>query len=447
LSFVLVCVRKFGQAATLTKTRLFSTGVCSNNVRRRVGFPRVRSNCKEPERRWRIGQGVFRRVTEDAALTRRSASLKYIVRRTPFDRQLPEEGMMRENKGWLETRRALAELSEIGLFVLVLLVALHAAASLVVPMVAAIIVGSVIAHVGDRGQRIGISPMVAGLVLTALLGVSMFLLIEAIAQPISTLVERLPQVLPRLAAAFGNILTPFTTLQARLTGGSSLPDGGVASLEKMLGSLDLGVVASFLGGLTPALGEFLIFLATLVFYVAGRAQLRRQSILAFGGREERLAAIRIFNATEASLTRYFGTTSVIYACVGLVTGLIAVVAGLPAPILWGLFAFAMSFVPFLGPAVVSLTIASGGVLLDYGLLSVLWPVGAFMTVHLVCENAVVPAVLGRRFEINPFLVFVSIIFGTWMWGAIGAVLAVPLLLIARTIRGELKAESRVSLPS
>ena len=355
--------------------------------------------------------------------------------------------MMRENKGWLETRRALAELSEIGLFVLVLLVALHAAASLVVPMVAAIIVGSVIAHVGDRGQRIGISPMVAGLALTALLGVSMFLLIEAIAQPISTLVERLPQVLPRLAAAFGNILTPFTTLQARLTGGNSLPDGGVASLEKMLGSLDLGVVASFLGGLTPALGEFLIFLATLVFYVAGRAQLRRQSILAFGGREERLAAIRIFNATEASLTRYFGTTSVIYACVGLVTGLIAVVAGLPAPILWGLFAFAMSFVPFLGPAVVSLTIASGGVLLDYGLLSVLWPVGAFMTVHLVCENAVVPSVLGRRFEINPFLVFVSIIFGTWMWGAIGAVLAVPLLLIARTIRSELKAESRVSLPS
>ncbi|MBS1165182.1 MAG: transport protein [Proteobacteria bacterium] len=355
--------------------------------------------------------------------------------------------MMRENKGWPETRRALTELSEIGLFVLVLLVALHAAASLVVPMVAAIIVGSVIAHVGDRGQRIGISPLVAGLALTALLGVSMFLLIEAIAEPISTLVERLPQVVPRLAAAFGDMLTPFTTLQARLTGGGSHPDGGVASLEKMLGALDLGVVASFLGGLTPAFGEFLIFLATLVFYVAGRARLRRQSILAFGGREDRLAGTRIFNATEASLTRYFGTTSIIYACVGFITGLIAVAAGFPAPILWGLFAFTMSFVPFLGPAVVSLTIASGGVLLDYGLLSVLWPVGAFMTVHLVCENAVVPAVLGRRFEINPFLVFVSIIFWTWMWGAIGAVLAVPLLLIARTIRSELKVESRVSLPS
>ncbi len=354
---------------------------------------------------------------------------------------------MPEDNGWSETRRTLNELSTIGLFLLALLVVLHAAATMVVPMVAAIIVGSVIAHVGDRGQRIGISPMVAGLALTAVLGLGMFLLIEAIAEPISTLVERLPQVLPRLAVAVGDLLTPFTTLQARLTGGTIGPNGGVASLEKMLGSLDLGLVASFLGGLTPAFGEFLIFLATLVFYVAGRAQLRRQSILAFVGRDERLAAIRIFNATEASLTHYFGTTSVIYAGVGLTTGLIAFVAGFPAPVLWGLFAFAMSFVPFLGPAVVLLAIASGGLVLDYGLFSVLWPVGAFMLVHLVCENAVIPAVLGRRFEINPFLVFVSIIFWTWMWGAFGAVLAVPLLLIARTIRSEFKVDNRAPLPS
>ena len=378
---------------------------------------------------------------------RRSASLKYIVRRAPFDRQLQDERAVPNDKSSPDTRRTLADLSIIGLFVLALLLVLHVAATLVMPMVAAIIIGSVLAHVGDRGQRIGISPMVAGLVLTAILGVGMFLLIEAVADPIMSLIERLPQVLPRLVAALGDLLSPFTTLQARLTGGSLGPDGGMANLEKMLGSLDFGLIAGFLGGLTPAFGEFLIFLATLVFYVAGRAQLRRQSILAFGDREARLAAIRIFNATEASLTRYFGTTSVIYASIGIATGLIALAAGLPTPVLWGVFAFAMSFVPFLGPAVVSLAIASGGLLLDYGPLAVVWPVGAFMTVHLICENAVVPAVLGRRFEINPFLVFVAIIFWTWMWGAIGAVLAVPLLLIARTIHCEFKAESRVSLPS
>ncbi|WP_053239683.1 AI-2E family transporter [Pleomorphomonas koreensis] len=373
--------------------------------------------------------------------------MKDIVRRTPSDPP-PAGGAERgSEEGWPETRRSLAELSTIGLFVVAVLVALKVAAAFVVPMVAAIIVGSVIVHIGDRGQRIGIPPLVAGLALTAVLGVGLFLLIEAIAQPIATLVHRLPAVLPRLASAVATMLAPFNNLQARLTGTGIGADDDLAGLEKMFGSLDLGAVASFLGGLTPALGEFLIFLATLVFFVAGRAQLRRQSIMVFGGREERLAAIRIFNATEEALARYFGTTSVIYAGIGLAAGLIAMAAGLPAPLLWGLLAFAMSFVPFLGPAIVSLAIASGGLLLDHGLLSVAWPVGAFMAVHLTCENAVVPAVLGRRFEINPFLVFVAIIFWTWMWGAIGAVLAVPLLLIARTVRAELKADARVPLPS
>lgn len=437
---------RFRQTGISEKVRLSRPAFASSTPEFASGSVPLLGCDKEPEGRWRIGGGIVRSPGV-AVLMRWSVAVKYIVRRTPFDGQLPDQGTAPQESGWLETRRTLSEYSTIGLFVLALLVALHSAASLVVPMVAAIIVGSVIAHVGDRGQRIGISPMVAGLALTALLGTGMFFLIEAIAEPLSTLVERLPQVLPRLAGVAGDLLAPFTSLQARLSGGSSAPGEGIASLEKMLGSLDLGMVAGFLGGLTPAFGEFLIFLATLLFYVAGRAQLRKQSILAFGGREGRLAAIRIFNATEASLTRYFGTTSVIYFGVGLATGLIAWAAGLPAPILWGLFAFALSFVPFLGPAVVSLAIASSGLLLDYGLLAALWPVGAFMVVHLVCENAVVPAVLGRRFEINPFLVFVSIIFWAWIWGAIGAVLAVPLLLIAKTIRSELKADNRATLPS
>jgi len=64
-------------------------------------------------------------------------------------------------------------------------------------------------------------------------------------------------------------------------------------------------------------------------------------------------------------------------------------------------------------------------------------------VHAVMENLVTPAVMGRRLEINPFIVFVAIVFWTWMWGAVGAVLAVPLSLIAMTIAGELLPRGRI----
>ncbi|MGO8126950.1 AI-2E family transporter, partial [Rhizobium ruizarguesonis] len=50
-------------------------------------------------------------------------------------------------------------------------------------------------------------------------------------------------------------------------------------------------------------------------------------------------------------------------------------------------------------------------------------------VHLLMENLIFPAVMGRRLEINPFVVFLAILFWTWMWGAVGAMLALPLSLI------------------
>ena len=57
------------------------------------------------------------------------------------------------------------------------------------------------------------------------------------------------------------------------------------------------------------------------------------------------------------------------------------------------------------------------------------------------KNLLIPSILGRRFEINPFIVFLAIVFWTWLWGAMGAVLAVPLLLITTTIRDEFRASS------
>jgi predicted PurR-regulated permease PerM len=70
------------------------------------------------------------------------------------------------------------------------------------------------------------------------------------------------------------------------------------------------------------------------------------------------------------------------------------------------------------------------------------PAAAFFTVHLVTENLIFPAVMGRRLEINAFIVFLAIIFWTWMWGAVGAMLALPLSLIVMTIAEELFFEEK-----
>jgi predicted PurR-regulated permease PerM len=123
--------------------------------------------------------------------------------------------------------------------------------------------------------------------------------------------------------------------------------------------------------------------------------------------------------------------------IGATTALIAFVAGFGAPVLWGVFAFVICFIPFFGVSLTTAALISAGFMVYDGVLIALAPAAIFLVFYLVCENAVLPAYVGRRFEINPFLVFVSIVFWTWMWGAQGAILAAPLLLVGRTIYSEL----------
>lgn len=343
--------------------------------------------------------------------------------------------------------RRLLEPAVVGLFVLAVLVSLRAASALAVPMIAAVMFGSVIAHAGDRAQRIGIPPVAAAMALVGATGIGLFLLGDALAEAFAGLTERLPEITGRIEAVVAGVLGPLGAFEKRLLGGSIVDGaGGDVGLGRFAPAIDLSSLSTLLGGLTPAFGEVLIFLATLAFFVAGRAALRRRTIMSFRDRDHRLAAIRVFNAGEAALATYFGTTSIIYVVVGLGTALIARAAGLSDPMLWGVCAFLLSFVPFLGPAIVAFALLSAGLVAHDGVVAALWPAGAFLLLHLVMENAVIPSILGRRFEINPFVVFVAIVFWTWMWGPMGAVLAVPLLLTARTVHDAVAGGNESGLP-
>jgi predicted PurR-regulated permease PerM len=211
-----------------------------------------------------------------------------------------------------------------------------------------------------------------------------------------------------------------------------------------------GDVISVIGSnLTPAIVQGLIFFAALLMFLYSRVRLRKAMIMAFPQRHQRLRTIRTIASIEHVLSSYFATASLMYAGLGVTMVVIAMVGGLAMPFLWGLFAFLSSFVPFLGVTVMTLSLTVAGILTHDSLLLGLLPAIVFFTIHLLMENLVFPTVVGKNMEINPFLVFVAIIFWTWMWGAAGAMLALPLSLIGMTVARELFPSRRVvpNLPS
>jgi predicted PurR-regulated permease PerM len=120
---------------------------------------------------------------------------------------------------------------------------------------------------------------------------------------------------------------------------------------------------------------------------------------------------------------------VINACLGLAVGAAMYLIGVPNPVLWGVVAGTANYIPYLGAVVGAVVVGVVAFLsLDSASHALLAPI-SYMTLSAIEGQLITPTILGLRFSLNPVVIYVWLIFWGWMWGVVGAVLAVPLLTI------------------
>jgi predicted PurR-regulated permease PerM len=198
--------------------------------------------------------------------------------------------------------------------------------------------------------------------------------------------------------------------------------------------------------LSPTFTEFLLFLATLVLFIASWRDLRRALILTFSEHASRLRTLRILNEIEEHLGGYLLTVTMINLGVGVATGLICALTGMPSPAGLGALAATLNFVPIIGPVAMFVILILVGVVamptLSAGLMAPL----AFAGVTFLEGHFVTPTIIGRRLELNALAVFVAIAFWTWLWGPMGAFLSSPLLIVGLILKEHLMPEDSPQLP-
>lgn len=360
----------------------------------------------------------------------------YAMRMRETEIEAEEDDTVRPGLQRVAVRKSTLDLAQawavIGIFTILAFAAIDHASTVLMPVTLAIVVGLILGLAADRLQEFGIPPMATALILSTVFVVLLFLTANALFTPLTDIAANAPAMLERAEARVLPYLERHQWLKLSPTAFSSGPLTMDALAENS------GTILSTLAAnVTPALVQGLIFFAALIMFLGSRHQIRRALIISFRDRARRLSAIRIINAIETALGFYFATAALLYAVAGLIMTVIAWAGGLSSPIVWGFFTFLSSFVPFLGVTGMTLALAIGGLLTHDNILLGLAPAMGFFAVHALMENLVTPAVMGRRLEINPFVVFVAIIFWTWLWGAVGAMLALPLSLISMAIAQEL----------
>jgi len=183
--------------------------------------------------------------------------------------------------------------------------------------------------------------------------------------------------------------------------------------------------------LVSATGEFLASVGIIVvltfFLLTSGDQLINNVLTTLPSFRDKRHFVELILNVQKGVSSYLFTVTIINVGLGIATAIEMWMLGLSNPLLWGVLAMTLNFIPFLGPLITGLVIGMASLLAfespSYALLA---PTLFFITAALE-GNIVTPALLGKRMSLSPILVIVYLTFWGWMWGAGGALLAVPLL--------------------
>ena len=190
----------------------------------------------------------------------------------------------------------------------------------------------------------------------------------------------------------------------------------------------------------------MVFFGTLIFFLITNVQLRRKLIVSFGSRETRLRIMRIWNDIEDNLAEYVGLVTMINIALGLVTMAMLYLIGFPNPVTFGLLTIGLNYIPYIGPAIVALVLLSSASSRCRRSLQAALAPALFVAIATVEGHFITPGIIGRRLTMSPFIVFLALVFWTWLWGPIGAFLAVPLLIVSFVVLGHLVPREEMNLP-
>ena len=322
----------------------------------------------------------------------------------------------------------------LALILLVLVtIGLYFARDVILPLLMGTLLAFTLSPVVRAGQRFGIAPAITATAL--IIGVALVGAVAAVllSGPVSVWIDNAPQLGIELRARLQGLAASLELVHQasdqveRLTAGVADPEVQRVAVESP-GLLTMAVsnAASVFATLVVALVLALFLLASGdLFYV--------KLIEAFPRFGDKKRALRIVYGIERSVSRYLAVVTIINLLLGIVVGLGMWALGMPQPMIWGVMAFLVNYLPYIGPLVGAGLIAAVAIVSFDSLgQAALAPV-VFLTATTIEGQFITPVVLGRQLELNTVSVFVTVVFWAWLWGIPGALMAVPFLVCLKVV--------------
>ena len=257
--------------------------------------------------------------------------------------------------------------------------------------------------------------------------------VNAAPQHMAELRQRVQRILPRVAR--------FSDAAAAV---SSL---GTEEEQKKTTTVEVKasrVPATFLnwtGTLLAGIGETLVLLYLLL---ASGDLFLQKLVRVMPTLRDKKRAVEISHEIQQNISNYLFSVALINVGLGVAVSAGLYFTGVPNAAMWGMLVALLNFVPYFGPVVGIILLTAVGLLTFDTLWQAVLPPAWYLLLHVLEANLITPILLGRRFTLNPVVIFVSLIFWTWLWGIPGALLSVPILVSIKVVCGRVAATSPVN---
>jgi len=202
-----------------------------------------------------------------------------------------------------------------------------------------------------------------------------------------------------------------------------------------------GTFINWTGTFLVGLGETLVLLYLLL---ASGDLFLQKLVRVMPTFRDKKRAVEISHEVQQNISNYLFSVSLINVGLGAIVSGGLYFMGVPNAAMWGMLAALLNFVPYFGPVAGVILLSIVGLLTFDTLWQGLLPPAWYLLLHLLEANLITPVLLGRRFTLNPVVIFVSLIFWTWLWGVPGALLSVPILVSIKVVCDRIPALSSVS---
>ena len=358
--------------------------------------------------------------SDDLILNDRESTLQ------PPDIEATAEALDR-NPGW-------QSLVLTALLILACTYTLYVAKGFLIPVVLAIVFNLLLSPFVRTLKAIRIPEALgAALVMLVGLGIAGFVIYE-LSGPVSEWVGRAPQILDKISEDVQKLKRPVeqvTKAGEQVSKMTQVAPNGSAPKPTQVEVKSPSILDGIVSKTRNLIWGLLVFFVLLYFLLSSGDLFLRKAIHVLPRLQDKKRAVMIMRDIEDHISKYLLTVAMINACLGTAAALVFWAYGMPNPPLWGVLAFLLNFIPYLGAFTEIIIVGMVAVATFPHLGHALLVPASYLALATIEANFFTPFVMGRRMTLNPVIVFGAVTFWGFLWGIFGVFLAVPALVMLK----------------